>query len=65
MFSPRPAGPDARGRVVRRQHQQQRQQQQEQTSPYCAIDRELPEKQQQTRHSAAPGPAAGGYGADQ
>lgn len=36
--------------VRRRQHQQQRQQQQEQRDPYRRIDRELPEKQHQTRH---------------
>jgi hypothetical protein len=36
--------------IRRRQHRQQRQQQQEQINPYPTTDRELPEKQHQTRH---------------
>ena len=43
-------------RVRRRQHQQQRQQQQEQTDPYTRVDRELPERQDQTRHPTTEDP---------
>ena len=52
-------------RVRRLQHQQQRQQQQDQRDPYSRVDRELPEKQHQTRHPACEDSDAGTQTGDQ
>ena len=65
MISSQRGNAEARGRTLRHQHQQQRQQQQAQQPAYLPQGRDLPEKQEQTRHSVQPAPQFGTYLADQ